>query len=119
MLRLTAELADEWNAGMRSPSEFADGCAALDEALGTVGRDRSSIRRSVEAMVRPGGEGPVGSLDDLGTGDRPLSGTADEIAAGLRRYRELGADHVQVQLRPNRVETIAALRPVMDALAVG
>jgi probable F420-dependent oxidoreductase len=118
MLRLTAELADEWNAGMRSPAEFADGCAALDEALDAMGRDRSSIQRSVEAMVRPGGDGPAGSLDDLGTDDRPLSGTADEIATGLRRYRELGADHVQVQLRPNRVETVAAFRPAIEALAV-
>ena len=117
MLRLTAELADEWNAGMRTPGEFAEGCAELDVALDAVGRDRSSIRRSVEAMVRPGGAVPTAGADDLGSGDQPLSGPPEEIARVIERYRELGADHIQVQLRPNRVETIAALGPVIEHLA--
>src|SRR3954451_1812964 len=55
MLRLTAELADEWNAGLRTPAEFVEGGAALDEALRGAGRDPATIRRSVEAMIRPGG----------------------------------------------------------------
>jgi alkanesulfonate monooxygenase SsuD/methylene tetrahydromethanopterin reductase-like flavin-dependent oxidoreductase (luciferase family) len=118
MLRLTAELADEWNAGMSTPGEFVDGCARLDSALREVGRDPSTIRRSVEAMVRPGGEAPA-DLDAAGSGDAPLTGPPEAIAAGLRRYRELGADHVQVQLRPNRLESVGALRPVLDALALG
>ncbi len=117
MLRLTAELGDEWNAGMRPPWEFAEGCAELDAALDEVGRDRSSIRRSVEAMVRPGGDAPADDVDRLGSGDRPISGPPDAIAAALDRYHDLGADHVQVQLRPNRVETVASLRPVIERLA--
>jgi alkanesulfonate monooxygenase SsuD/methylene tetrahydromethanopterin reductase-like flavin-dependent oxidoreductase (luciferase family) len=116
MLRLTAELADEWNAGMRTPAEFAEGSAQLDAALDDVGRDRSSIRRSVEAMVRPGGDTPADDVDTLGSGDRPISGPPEAIASALARYHELGADHVQVQLRPNRVESVPALRPVVDLL---
>ncbi len=68
-------------------------------------------------MVRPGGDGPAGDPDDLGSEDRPASGPPEAIAAVLERYRELGADHIQVQLRPNRADTIAALRPVIDHLA--
>ena len=117
MLRLTAELADEWNAGMRTPAEFAEGCAELDAALDAVGRGRSSIRRSVEAMIRPGGDAPTDDPDTQGSGDRPISGPPEAIAAALDRYRVLGADHVQVQLRPNRVETVPALRPVIELLA--
>ena len=116
MLRLTAELADEWNAGMSTPGEFIEACARLDVPLREVGRDPSTIRRSVEAMVRPGGEPPA-DLDAAGSGERPLTGPPEAIAAGLRRYRELGADHIQVQLRPNRLETIEALRPVIEQLA--
>jgi len=116
MLRLTAELADEWNAGMRTPAEFAEGCAQLDAALAEVGREPSSIRRSVEAMVRPGGDGSAADPDTLGS-DTPISGPPEAIAANLRHYYELGADHIQVQLRPNRAETVPALRPVIEALA--
>ena len=116
MLRLTAELADEWNAGMRTPAEFADGCARLDAALDAVGRDRSSITRSVEAMVRPGGDRPADDVDTLGSDDRPVSGPPDAIAAALARYHELGADHVQVQLRPNRAETVPELGAAIELL---
>ncbi len=68
--------------------------------------------------MRPGGEPPA-DLDAAGSGDAPLTGSPEAIAAGLRRYRELGADHIQVQLRPNRLETIEALRPVIEVLAGG
>jgi probable F420-dependent oxidoreductase len=117
MLRLTAELADEWNAGLRTPAEFADGCAALDTALAAIGREPSSIRRSVEALVEPAGSRTLDDRDQLGSWDHPIGGTPEEIAANLERYRELGADHIQVQVRPNRAGTVPALGPVIAALA--
>jgi alkanesulfonate monooxygenase SsuD/methylene tetrahydromethanopterin reductase-like flavin-dependent oxidoreductase (luciferase family) len=118
MLRLCAELADEWNAGMRTPAGLAPMAALLDEACLAVGRDPSTIRRSAEAMVEIGVEAPPD--DDLelrGSWDDPLRGTPEQIAAGLRRYGELRMDHVQVQLRPNRLESVRAFRPVIEALA--
>ncbi|HET7830324.1 MAG TPA: LLM class flavin-dependent oxidoreductase [Candidatus Limnocylindrales bacterium] len=126
MLRLTAELADEWNAGMRSPAQLIPGLEALDVALDAVGRDRASIRRSAEAMVRPGAPNDVHDADhagtapdDRGSGDRPLTGSPEAIAAGLRRYFDLGCDHVQVQLRPNSPDGVRAFAPVFDALRAG
>jgi probable F420-dependent oxidoreductase len=117
MLRLAAELADEWNAGMRTPAGLAPMLAALGDACEDVGRDPSTIRRSAEAMVEIGAPaGPDDDLDARGSWDEPLRGSSLEIAAGLRRYRDLGMDHVQVQLRPNRVESVRAFGPVIEAL---
>jgi alkanesulfonate monooxygenase SsuD/methylene tetrahydromethanopterin reductase-like flavin-dependent oxidoreductase (luciferase family) len=125
MLRLAAELADEWNAGMRSPADLVPMLAKLDEALAGVGRAPGSIRRSAEAMVRPGtassetdADTPT-APDGLGSGDHPLTGTPEAIADGLRRYFDLGCDHVQVQVRPNSLEGVRAFAPVVEALRAG
>jgi alkanesulfonate monooxygenase SsuD/methylene tetrahydromethanopterin reductase-like flavin-dependent oxidoreductase (luciferase family) len=125
MLRLAAALADEWNAGMRSPAELVPMLAKLDAALEAVGREPDSIRRSAEVMVRPGVGSPGADAqtpttpDALGSGDHPLTGTPEAVAAGLRRYFDLGCDHIQVQLRPNSLEGVRAFAPVVDALRAG
>jgi len=117
MLRLTAELADEWNAGMRTPAGLAPMVAAMDAACVAAGRDPISIRRSAEAMVEIGAPADAGDdLDVRGSWDDPLRGSPEAIAGGLRRYRDLGMSHVQVQLRPNRVESVRAFAPVVEAL---
>ncbi|MFN8630951.1 MAG: LLM class flavin-dependent oxidoreductase [Chloroflexota bacterium] len=120
MLRLCAELADEWNAGMRTPAALRPMLAALDDACAAAGRDPRSIRRSAEALVEIGAAaGPDDDADQRGSWDDPLRGTAEEIAAGLRRYRDLGVGHVQIQLRPNGVASVAAFAPVIEALRAG
>jgi probable F420-dependent oxidoreductase len=117
MLRLAAELADEWNAGMRTPSGLVPMLAALHAACEEVGRDRLTIRRSAEAMVEVGASaGTDDDLDVRGSWDDPMRGSAAQIADGLRRYRDLGMDHVQVQLRPNRIESVRAFGPVIEAM---
>jgi hypothetical protein len=68
-------------------------------------------------MVEIGAEvAPGDDLETRGSWDDPLRGTPEQIATGLRRYAELGMDHVQVQLRPNRVESVLAFAPVIEAL---
>jgi probable F420-dependent oxidoreductase len=118
MLRLAAELADEWNAGMRAPADLVPMLVALEEAMAAVGRAPRSIRRSAEALVEPAGApAPDGDdPDSRGTWERPLTGGPDAIAAGLRRYAALGCDHVQVQVRPNTLESVRAFAPVMESL---
>lgn len=100
MLRLTAELADEWNAGMRSPGELHEMLEAVDAACEAVGRDPRTLARSAETLV------------DTGAGFDPPS-----VAAHLRLYAELGLSHVQVQLRPNSLAGVHALAPVLEILA--
>jgi alkanesulfonate monooxygenase SsuD/methylene tetrahydromethanopterin reductase-like flavin-dependent oxidoreductase (luciferase family) len=111
MLRLAAELADEWNAGMRSPDELEPLLAAVDEACQAVGREPSTLPRSVEALVRTA---PSRTADDGHAHE--LTGDPASIAAGLRRYAGLGVAHVQVQLRPNSIEGVRAFAPVLEAL---
>ena len=120
MLRLCAELADEWNAGMRTPAALRPMLLALEDACGAVGRDPRSIRRSAEAMVEMGvATSPDDDLDTRGSWDDPIRGTPEQIAGGLRRYRDLGIDHVQVQLRPNRLASVEAFAPVVEILRAG
>ncbi len=111
MLRLTAELADEWNAGLHLPDELPPIVAAVDEACAAVGRDPATLARSAEALIR--------TIDDPAgrtTEEREIRGSPAELAVELRRYGELGMSHVQVQLRPNRLEAVDAFGPVMRAL---
>lgn len=100
MLRLTAELADEWNAGMRSPEDLAPMLSKLDAACAAVGRDPKTLARSAETLI------------ETGDGFEP-----EAAATLLRRYADLGISHVQVQLRPNSIVGVRAFAPVIEALA--
>ena len=111
MLRLTAEFADEWNAGMHLPGELPPILEAVDSACAAVGRDPATLPRSAEALIRT-----IDAADGRPPEEREIRGTPAELAAALRRYGELGMRHVQVQLRPNRLEAVEAFRPVIAAL---
>ena len=110
LLRLTAELADQWNAGMASTDELGPVLAAVDAACAAAGRDPSTLARSAEVLVR--------TIDarDGPPEEHELRGTPAELAAELRRYGDLGISHLQVQLRPNRLEAVQAFAPVLEAL---
>ena len=115
MLRLTAELADEWNAGHAPrPTSCRRSLAAVDAACAAVGRDPATLPRSAEALIRT-----IDDPDGRPPEEREIRGTPAELAAALRRYDELGMSHVQVQLRPNRLEAVEAFGPVMRALDSG
>jgi probable F420-dependent oxidoreductase len=111
MLRLTAELADHWNGGLRSSDEVPAQLEALEAACREVGRDPASLTRSVEVVVRTSAARP----DALGQA-REIRGEPDAIAAELRRFGALGIDHLQVQLRPNSIDGVMAFAPVIEQL---
>jgi probable F420-dependent oxidoreductase len=113
MLRLTAELADHWNGGMRSIDEVPGLLADLAAACAAVGRDPGSITRSVEVLVRPGEAGTARAEE------REIRGTPSAIAAALRDFADLGIDELQVQLRPNSLEGVEAFAPIIEALRAG
>lgn len=48
--------------------------------------------------------------------DNALRGTADEIAAGLLAYADLGVDHLMCNLIPNTTETLAELMAALRLL---
>jgi alkanesulfonate monooxygenase SsuD/methylene tetrahydromethanopterin reductase-like flavin-dependent oxidoreductase (luciferase family) len=99
---------------MRTPEELAPLLAAVDAACRAAGRDPGTLARSAEALVRT-----IPAEDGRPPDARELRGTPAELAAALRRYGELGIAHVQVQLRPNRLQAVHALAPVVQALARG
>ena len=108
MLRLTAELADHWNGGLRSIDEVPAQLEALDAACRGVGRTRP-ITKSIEVLVRT-------VPTDAPPERREIRGDPDSIAADLRRFADLGIDHLQVQLRPNTVEGVHAFAPIIERL---
>jgi probable F420-dependent oxidoreductase len=100
MLRLTAQYADAWNTNWLGTVEaLAEPRAAMEAACREVGRDPRTLEVTVGVTV------------SYREGDRPdplkaLSGSAEEIAAGLRGYADAGVGHVICALSPNNGETL-------------
>jgi probable F420-dependent oxidoreductase len=111
MLRLAAELADHWNGGMRSIDEVPAHLEAVASACRDVGRDPATLTRSVEVLVRTSAARP-----DSPPEEREIRGEPEAIATELRRFADLGLDHLQVQVRPNSVEGVRAFAPVIERL---
>ena len=98
----------------------ADGCGARRRAR------RGGARSGHDPSLGGGAGGAARACpsttetsDTFGSWERPFAGTPAAIAAGLTRYRDLGFDHVQVQLRPNTVASVTAFAPVLEALGAG
>jgi alkanesulfonate monooxygenase SsuD/methylene tetrahydromethanopterin reductase-like flavin-dependent oxidoreductase (luciferase family) len=117
MLELMARHADGWNTWFSSTGNTVEGLQPLlervDAACDAAGRDRASLERSAAVIVEVGPHEPSAM-----TGP-PLTGSAEEIAAGLRAYADAGVSHVQVWLEPNTMAGIAAFAPVLEELDRG
>ena len=111
MLRLTAELADHWNAGLRTIDEMPALLDALEAACRDVGRDPATLTRSAEVRVRTSA-----APSEAPAQDRELRGAPDAIATELRRFAALGIDHLQVQLIPNSLDGVEAFAPIVGEL---
>ena len=90
MLRLTAEHADMWNtAWFGTVDRLAESRTALEQACVDAGRDPATLQITVGVSIAfpaPGEEPPPP--------DKALSGSADAIAAELRRYADAGVSHL-------------------------
>jgi FMNH2-dependent dimethyl sulfone monooxygenase len=75
MLRLTATWADAWNTAWfgRADDRLRTRLRDLDEACAAVGRDPTTLRRTVGIRLHPPGEG----ADDEGGTDTDAAGLAD------------------------------------------
>ena len=113
MLRLTAELADQWNYGLHLARETAAMIPRVNEACRAAGRDPATQKKSAEALVRV-----LPAAPDKPPEERELRGEPAELAAALQEYAELGVDELQIQLRPNNLEGVFAFAPVLEAMAL-
>src|SRR5438128_3947518 len=97
MLKLTAQYADLWNTGyMGKPETMADRLAKIQAACRETGRDPATI--GITALI--GLWFPDLQAKKPKFFDNPLTGTAQEIAATMRGYRELGVQHIMFQCEP-------------------
>ena len=108
MLELTARHADAWNlAWFGLPDErLARIRGELAQACERVGRDPATLRITVGITVRYSNVA-FGATDAKAPTSPALSGTPDEIAAGLAAHAAAGADHVIAALEPATPATLA------------
>lgn len=111
MLRLTARYADWWNIDWRNqPDQVPPFQASVDAACAEVGRDPGTLVRTAGVMVDLPGY-PARS-----TSSPPLTGSPEEIAAGLRRHQREGITHAMIWLNAADEAAVEAFAPVLAAL---
>jgi alkanesulfonate monooxygenase SsuD/methylene tetrahydromethanopterin reductase-like flavin-dependent oxidoreductase (luciferase family) len=120
MLAITLPHVQAWNAWFTWFGNTADGYRPMrqriDDACRAAGRDPAEVERTVALFVAfPGAQGR--SVGDLQTADvEPISGEPDVLARRLREFADEGVAHVQLVLDPITVDTVRALRPMLERL---
>ena len=116
-LRIAARFADGWNVPFVSPDDFARKRAVLHAHCDDVGRDPAEIRCAINVGIAGDAadcEAQVGKLRML-VAPGVLRGSDDEVADGIGRYVEAGADQVNIAVRApfdvDALARVAALRP--------
>lgn len=108
-LRTAARFADGWNAPYLSPEEWRRKNAVLDDWCARFGRDPSAIARTINlGFYMSADERGVPRQEELyrkhWANDRRgmvgfLRGTPNEAADVVTRYRDPGADRINIALR--------------------
>jgi probable F420-dependent oxidoreductase len=112
MLKLTAQYADLWNTGyMGKPETMVEPLARIETACREIGRDPATL--GITALI--GLWFPDLQANQPSYFDKPLTGTAQEIAAAMRGYAALGVRHIMFQCEPYVPE---ALQRLTEALHV-
>ena len=121
MLSLAARHADLWNGwlmpGRSHADEIAPLRAAVDAACVAAGRDPTTLERTVGVLVdqRP----LAGRTSDASNEPQPLTGSAEELAASLRRFAHEGISHLQVIPTVDGLAGVEAFAPVLEILDRG
>jgi alkanesulfonate monooxygenase SsuD/methylene tetrahydromethanopterin reductase-like flavin-dependent oxidoreductase (luciferase family) len=119
MLRISLPHVQSWNAWLCPGQSSADKVPELrdniDAACRGVDVDPAAIERTVSIIVDQSGRHEVPASMDPDTAI-PLTGSPEEIAAGLQAFADEGIGHIQVYLVPNTLETIERFRKVLEAM---
>lgn len=120
VLRMTLPYVDSWNAWYswygNTPVGAAELTKRVDQACAEVDREPSEVARSVSVFVQaPGSSGNVERVKRFE--DPPaLTGSPDEIAAGLSAFAGVGISEVQLIVDPITVDSVAWLGRALDIL---
>ncbi len=122
MYRLTAQYADCWSGlGLNQVDTLALGQKAVDDACVKIGRDPTTLQRTV--FMRVDLPQPPESADwvlQIRSGlAPPATGTPEQLADLLRTFAREGVSHFQVWLEPNTPAAIDAFAPVLELLDQG
>lgn len=120
MLRITAAHVDMWNTWHvwfgNDPSGLGPLINELEDACEDVGRDPAEIKKTAAVYVKLSrGEGRV-----AGSEDRPpapaISGSHQQIAEKLDRFRETGLGHIQIVLDPIDADAVEELAEIISLM---
>jgi probable F420-dependent oxidoreductase len=110
MLRLTAQYADMWNiTGVNQPELLLEPLENLESACEEVGRDPTSLERTLQIRVAYPEIAPPPSW--MGT---YLSGSNKEIAVTFQRFEEIGISHLMIQIGSEGLPTINSLSEAVN-----
>jgi alkanesulfonate monooxygenase SsuD/methylene tetrahydromethanopterin reductase-like flavin-dependent oxidoreductase (luciferase family) len=115
MLDLTARYADQWNTAWYGlpDARLAEMHAALHEAEARVGRSEPvTITHGIQVHFPDLHPTPLEGRD-------AISGTVDEVAAGLAAHAAAGADHAIVWLVPTTLEALGRLGEAVGRFRAG
>jgi probable F420-dependent oxidoreductase len=123
MLRATIAHVAGWNVWYEDtgnrPEGVAPHLARAQAACADAGRDPSTVEATVAVLVRlPTGTGRRSAEGEVER-TRPLEGSPEQIAEGLRAYARAGVGHVQLILDPITNASVEALVPVLELLDRG
>jgi probable F420-dependent oxidoreductase len=118
MLAATLPHVDAWNTWYEdyrnSPDRFAELNERISSAARDAGRDPGEITRSACVLVAPDGASVVRpSTPDA---PPPVTGSAAQIASGLRELHEAGADEIILVVDPITEDSIRRLGEVVGLI---
>ncbi len=117
MLGLTAKFADSWNRWLvysRSyPDQIPEARERVDAACRAIDRDPATLERTASVQI------DLKGTKDPQEGKEALMGSPEEIAQTIRGFVAEGISHLQIMLRPNTLEAIQQLAPVLEDLDRG
>lgn len=113
-LRIAARHADGWNVPFVTPEQFAHKCAVLDQHCADLGRDASTITKSVNlglAYTEDSLRQQFGGIAEMVRGG-VLGGSDQQVLERIDEYVSAGAQQVNIALRApfdlGSVERLAA-----------
>jgi alkanesulfonate monooxygenase SsuD/methylene tetrahydromethanopterin reductase-like flavin-dependent oxidoreductase (luciferase family) len=119
MLRIALPHVQMWNAWLcredNTAAQVPERRELVDAACAGVGRDPAKIERSVSILIDPSGRNEL-PTSMAGDAVKPLTGSPEEIAAGLRAFADEGISHLQFCLAPNTLESVEQFHKVLEAM---